>query len=149
VSLNLLLTRVLIIGLYSNNRPVDSSVRSQNCLTASLIHCRSLSNKITLLDYFIFDHKCDILFLTYTWLNSTHSDAFIQQPNFQIFINNRDTRSVERVAILVHNKLGTREVSVVFPPGVYLELECIDVHLKSSVTRCICVYRPPNKLIIV
>jgi len=86
------------------------------------------------------------LFLTETWLSSTHSDAFIQQPNFQIFRNNRETRIGGGVAILVHNKLGAREVSVVIPSGVNFEIVCVDVHLnlKSSVTRCICIYRPPN-----
>ena len=103
-----------------------------------LWNCRSLVNKLSEFQSYVYSSTHDVLVLTETWLSQEIFDKEILPTGFNIYRNNRAS-SGEGVLIAINNNLPSKLLST--PSG--LEILIVEVQCKITLTFCV-VYNSPN-----
>ena len=100
-----------------------------------------MSNKVSLVKNFIYDHNVDIFGVSETWLNNDIYDATVQIDGY--CLARKDSPSGIRkhgVAVYVKNGIKFSEVDIDAP-------NTICIHLTDKNIFCAIIYRPPSSSI--
>ena len=100
----------------------------------SLINVNSISNKLTLVKYFLSHNNIDILAVTETWLLPSIPDSFVAIPNFK---DTSENTSKHVTCLYIRNIIS------------YFALDLpvrniVGVHLPSYDAYILAAYRPPS-----
>jgi len=105
-----------------------------------LCNCRSLLPKYDELCIFNSTSKCDLIFLTETWLHVNIDDSIINIKNYNLLRNDRDNKRGGGVCIYIHNKHQYKLLEDRCKPK---EIEAIWIAVKCII-YCL-IYIPPSE----
>lgn len=117
---------------------------SNTSFCAIHINIQSLSRHIDELRIDLSFNSPDVVFLSETWLNSSHSDGMLNINGYRLLRNDRPSeRRGGGVAMYVKRKYKT---NVIFKSVADRETEFILIELSASYSKVLlgCVYKPPN-----
>ena len=130
-----LVLEMTILSLFTK-----SNIGTINC---HLFNAQSIVNKLTELQYVLYNTNCDCLFITETWLSSYISDGQIDPQNKQCIIRkDRPHGKGGGVCAIVHKRISILPLDI---SSKYDDLEVIGFDLigVAPVIRVIVMYRPP------
>ncbi len=143
-------------GPTNNNKDIPFHICHSN--TRSLVaeldsNYKRLNNKppkVIEFEAFCHDNQINILALTETWCNETHSDNLIAIDGLpKLFRRDRVGRTGGGVALYASNDINIRRLEEIEPPDS--EIMCFDFQLPNKINKhvflCVC-YRPQDKDIV-
>ena len=110
-------------------------------ITCCYLNIRSIVNKLSLFQSYVYSSDFDVICLTETWLSESVFDQEILPTNYNIYRKDRPSRGG---GVLIATK-STIPVSVISsdPSNNSLEILTVRLNLSKPVTLS-CVYTPPN-----
>lgn len=111
-------------------------------ITCCYLNIRSLVNKLSLFQSYVYSFDFDVICLTETWLSSSIFDQEILPTNYNIYRKDRPTRG-GGVLIAVKNTIPASSISPNTTSNNTLEIITVRLTLRKPIILS-CIYIPPS-----
>ena len=128
---------------HPQNDSTNTSNLSKTCntvLTCCYLNSRSLVNKLTIFQSYVYSSDFDVICLTETWLTESIFDQEILPNNYNIYRKDRTTRGGV-VLIAIKNTIATSVLNSNLPNNE-LEITTVKLNLHKPIIIS-CIYIPP------